>query len=355
MLTVLSFIFVLGVLVFIHEFGHFVVAKRVGIRVDRFSLGFPPNIIARKWGETTYCIGLIPLGGYVKMAGENPDEKATGDPDEFMSKSVGQRATVIFAGPFMNYLLSVLILAGILFFSGQPLVDTDRALVGEVVEGLPASQAGIKPGSQILRVNGELVEDFESMRIRINEHVAEPIELTWLYDGDTCTAMVTTTIAEQPNLKGGLDSVGIVGIVVKIIGYEKFGLLTSLKRGFVTTNRIAVEIVKFVKRAITGEISAKLIGGPLFIAQQSGKEARKGAPSLFYFMALLSVNLAILNVLPIPILDGGQLLFLAIERIKGSPLSMKARVTAQQAGLIVILTLVVMVTYNDVMRFVRGF
>ncbi len=355
MLSILSFIFVLGVLVFIHELGHFLVAKKVGIRVDRFSLGFPPNVLARKWGETTYCIGLIPLGGYVKMAGENPDEEATGSPHEFMSKSAGRRAAVILAGPFMNYLLSIFILAGILFIFGQPLFDPERALVGEVIKGHPAFQAGLKPGDQILAIDGEPVSGFEAMRVRINAHVAEPIELTWLHEGDTITTVVITAIAEQPDLQGGLDSVGIIGIVEKVIGYEKFGILASLGNGFATTNTIAIATVKFVKKAITGEVSAKLIGGPLFIAQQSGKEARKGASSLFFFMALLSVNLAILNVLPIPILDGGQLLFLVIEKIRGSPLSMKARVVAQQAGLVVILGLVLMVTYNDIIRVLRGF
>ena len=127
MLTIASFIFVLGILIFIHELGHFLVAKKVGIKVERFSLGFPPNIVSKKYGETTYSIGIIPLGGYVKMAGEHPQEEATGAPDEFMSKTVGQRATVIFAGPFMNYVLSIVLLIGIFLFTGKPLYDDSKA------------------------------------------------------------------------------------------------------------------------------------------------------------------------------------------------------------------------------------
>ena len=201
MLSILSFIFVLGVLVFIHELGHFLVAKKVGIRVDRFSLGFPPNVLARKWGETTYCIGLIPLGGYVKMAGENPHE--------FMSKSAGRRAAVILAGPFMNYLLSIFILAGILFIFGQPLFDPERALVGEVIKGHPAFQAGLKPGDQILAIDGEPVSGFEAMRVRINAHVAEPIELTWLHEEDTITGPSAKESVVDKGFVNGQDGTGV--------------------------------------------------------------------------------------------------------------------------------------------------
>ncbi|HUV31299.1 MAG TPA: RIP metalloprotease RseP [Acidobacteriota bacterium] len=355
MLSVISFIFVLGVLIFIHELGHFIVAKRVGIRVDRFSLGFPPNIFTRKWGETEYCIGIIPLGGYVKMAGEHPDEHTRGTPEEFMSKSVGQRAMVIFAGPFMNYLLAILVLGAVLYFTGRPVFDDQRVLVGETVPGDPADRAGIATGDQILAVNGQQVHDFDSLRLRVNAHVGEPIEVSWIHEGDTITADITTVVEEQMNVKGALDSVGVIGIKQKVLRFENYGMLNSLKHGFVGANIWVVEVIRFVKKTVTGEVSAKLIGGPLFIAQQSGKEARKGVASLFYFMAFLSVNLAILNVLPIPVLDGGQLLFLSIERIKGKPLSMKARVVAQQVGIVFLLTLVVMVTYNDIMRFIRGF
>jgi regulator of sigma E protease len=354
MTTVLSFIFVLGVLIFFHELGHFLVAKWAGVRVEKFSLGFPPNIFAKKWGDTTYCIGLIPLGGYVKMLGENPDEESTGAPDEYMSKPVWKRFLIILAGPFMNYLLAVVILAGIIFFVGKPLFDNDRVLVGEIVAGHPADLAGMKVDDQIIAINGEMLASFDSLRARVNAQVGVPIEVTWLHGGDTNTATMTTAIAEQPNIKGGIDSVGVIGFGQKVIGYDSFGLLASFSSGFATTNRIGIETVKFVKRTVTGEVSAKLIGGPLFIAQQSGREAEKGPSSLFFFMALLSVNLCILNILPIPVLDGGQLVFLAIEKLKGKPLSMKARMAVQQVGVVFLLLLIVMVTYNDVMRFFSG-
>ncbi len=354
MLTMLAFIFVLGVLIFIHELGHFLVAKKVGIKVEKFSLGFPPNIFAKTWGDTTYCIGLIPLGGYVKMAAENPDEEATGAPDEFLSKSVGERAAVIFAGPFMNYVLAIVLLIGILLFSGRPIYDDNRVLVGEVSEGGPAQLAGLQVDDVIVGIDGHPVANFDSLRVRINAVVEKELNLTWVRGNDTISAAMNTVTSEVPNLDGSVDTVGIIGFVQKPIRYESYGVGEAFGQGFITAHVIVWETIKFIKRIVSGQVSAKMIGGPIFIAQQSGKEARKGAANLFFFMALLSVNLAILNVLPIPVLDGGSLVFLAMEKVKGSPLSMRARMIAQQIGLVVLLGLILVVTYNDIIRWLRS-
>jgi len=353
-LTIISFVFVLGVLIFIHELGHFIVAKRVGIKVEKFSLGFPPNIFAKKRGDTTYCIGIIPLGGYVKMVGENPDEKTTGADNEFMSKTVGQRAAVIFAGPFMNYILAIFILIGIFMVSGKAIFDENKVLVGEVVKDSPAENAGLVEDDIIISVNNMKVSNFENLRTEINSYVEKEITLSWIHQNDTITANMITTRQEIPNLEGGVDTVGLIGFSQKPTSYQSYGFFGSIKHGFVTTHIIVWETVKFVKKVVLGEVSAKMIGGPLFIAQQSGREAKKGGSSLFFFMALLSVNLAILNVLPIPILDGGHLMFLIIEKIKGSPLSIKARVAAQQIGLVMLLGLILVVTYNDILRVFKG-
>jgi regulator of sigma E protease len=353
-LTIISFVFVLGVLIFIHELGHFIVAKRVGIKVEKFSLGFPPNIFSKKRGDTTYCIGVIPLGGYVKMAGENPDEEATGADHEFMSKTVGQRAAVIFAGPFMNYVLAILILIGIFMVSGKAIFDENQVLVGEVVKGSPAENAGLVEDDIIIAINDMEVSNFEVLRTEINSFVEEEIKLSWIHSNDTIIANLITTKQEIPNLDGGIDTVGLIGFSQKPVSYQSYGFFGSIQHGFITTHIIVWETVKFVKKVIMGEVSAKMIGGPLFIAQQSGKEAKKGGSSLFFFMALLSVNLAILNVLPIPILDGGHLMFLLVEKIKGSPLSIKARVAAQQIGLVMLLGLILVVTYNDILRVFKG-
>ena len=354
MVTALSFIFVLGVLIFIHELGHFAVAKWVGIKVDRFSLGFPPNLVTYKHGETEYCIGLIPLGGYVKMAGENPDETATGAPDEFMSKTVLQRTGVIIAGPFMNYVLAIVLLTGIFYFHGDAYVDEEHAVVGEVIEEMPATEAGILQDDIVIAVDGEAITGFESMRDKISGKVEAPVEITWVRGGDTMSAVITTVQQVQPNIEGGMDTVGMIGIGQKIAGYHEIGFFQSIGRGFSGANFYVEKTVAFVKQVAFGEASFKMIGGPIFIAQQSGRQAEQGMTGLFVFMALLSVNLAVLNVLPIPILDGGQLTFLLFEKIKGKPLTMRTRVIAQQVGLVAILTLVVAVTYNDIMRVLGG-
>ncbi len=352
--TVLSFIFVLGLLVFIHELGHFLVAKRVGIKVHRFALGFPPYIFTKTVGETAYSIGIIPLGGFVKMAGENPDDPSTGDPTEFASKTLRQRAAVIFAGPFMNYVLAIVLLIGVLYFGGQPIYDKGKVVVGQVTSGAPAEAAGLKEDDIIIGIDGMAVAQFDSVRTRINKHLSEPLALTWIRGNDTMTASIMTKIEKTPNLEGGFDSVGVIGFAQKPVGYDKYTLWEATSNGFITTHVIVWETVKFVKNLISGQVSSKLLGGPLFIAQQSGKEARKGGASLFFFMALLSVNLAVLNILPIPILDGGHLVFLAVEAIKGSPISQKARMVSQQFGLVVLLGLIVFVTFNDIRRFIQG-
>lgn len=350
LLTILSFIFVLGVLITIHELGHFLVAKKVGIKVERFSIGFPPYIFNKKKGETDYSVGLIPLGGFVKMAGENPDEEATGAPYEFGSKTVGQRAAVIFAGPFMNYILALVIMIGIFMFSGEPQFSSDQVVVGSIIEGDPADKAGIQPDDIIIAINDHHVTNFDSLKSIVYKKPNEEITVTWVSGADTTSAPITTRIEEIPNLDGGIDTVGMIGFQQKVIGYKKFGFFESFKLGFTSTHMIVVGTVDFVQKLIRSKISSKLIGGPFFIAQQSGKEARKGPTSLFYFMALLSVNLAVLNVLPIPVLDGGHLVFLLVEKIKGSPVSIKVRMIAQQVGVVALLSLILYVTYNDILR-----
>jgi len=354
MTTALAFIFVLGILIFVHELGHFLVAKKVGIKVHKFSLGFPPDIFKKTVGDTTYAIGIIPLGGYVKMAGEDPNETATGAENEFASKTVGQRTAVILAGPFMNYLLAIVLMIAVLYFGGKPIFDEEKVIVGTVQEDGPAGQAGLKQDDIIIAVDGRWVGDFDSLRNIINPIVEKPVQITWVSGADTVTKSITTMAHPIPQPEGNYDTVGIIGFTQKPIRYERPSLVSASVDGFIAVHVIVRETFKFVKKVVTGQASAKMIGGPLFIAQQSGKEAEKGASNLVFFMVLLSVNLAVLNILPIPILDGGHLMFLLIEKIKGSPVSVKARTIAQQVGLVLLLTLIIFVTYNDIMRVIRG-
>ena len=180
MTTVLSTVFVLGVLIFIHELGHFLVAKWAGIRVERFSLGFPPKMIGKTIGETEYCISWVPLGGYVKMAGENQDEEeVTGDPREFMSKTVGQRSLVILAGPLMNFFAAMLIFIGVLWIHGRDVVDPDNVVVGPVLAGSPAEQMGLKRGDVISAVDHEQVSTFADMASMIHALPGDSLDITW--------------------------------------------------------------------------------------------------------------------------------------------------------------------------------
>ena len=356
MVTIAAFIFVLGVLIFIHELGHFLVAKKAGIRVEKFSLGFPPNIIKRKVGDTTYCVGLIPLGGYVKMAGDNPLEDSEGAPDEFMSKSISARAAVIFAGPFMNYVLAIVVSFCLFAFAGgNYITDPDRVMVGEVQQDSPAELAGIQTGDQIISVDGHLVSKFDSLRFRVYAKPGEAVDLIWLHGVDTISTSVVTAIKPLRNAEGGVDSVGQFGFTQQTLGREQFSICGALVQAVNDTHWKLVATAYFLKEFVTGKISSKAVGGPIFIAQLSGEQARRGAYALFNLIALLSVNLAILNVLPIPILDGGHLVFLAIEKIRGKSLSIKTRTWAQQIGMVAILGLVLLVTYNDILRVIVGY
>ncbi|MDH3889662.1 MAG: RIP metalloprotease RseP [candidate division Zixibacteria bacterium] len=356
MVTIASFIFVLGILIFIHELGHFLVAKKAGIRVEKFSLGFPPNIFKHKVGDTTYCIGLIPLGGYVKMAGDNPLEETAGAPDEFLSKPIAHRAAVIFAGPFMNYVLAMVVSFGLFAFGGGEFItDPDRVMIGQIQPDSPAELAGLQTGDQIISVDGHPVSSFDSLRYRIYAKPAQAVELVWLHDNDTLSTSAVTAVRPLRNAEGGVDSVGQLGFTEMTLGRVQYSLGEALVQAVNDTHWKVAATAFFLKEFITGNISSKAVGGPIFIAQLSGEQARRGAYALFNLIALLSINLAVLNVLPIPILDGGHLVFLAIEKIRGKTLSIKARTWAQQIGLVAILGLILMVTYNDIARLFLGY
>lgn len=353
MTTLLATIFVLGILIFVHELGHFLVAKKSGIRVERFSLGFPPKLIGKKIGDTEYCISWIPLGGYVKMAGEEPDEKELkGEPWEFMSMPVRTRALVVFAGPAMNFILAILIFWGIIFLAGKQEIHGDTNQIGLVAPGGPADKAGIKSGDQIISINGIEVSTFKDMAEVIHQQVEKPVEVKWRRDEEEYTAMITTYKDRVLDEEGEFKYIGKIGIGPTYTTI-KVGFFRALLEGIDTSIFILVETIKFIIGLITGTASIKLVGGPVFIAQVAGQTAKTGMVSLLSFMALLSVNLCLINVLPIPVLDGGHLLFLGIEKIKGKPLSLKQRAAMQQIGLAFLILLIIFVTYNDFLRLIK--
>jgi len=350
LISILSFVVLLGVLVFVHELGHFLMAKRAGIRVEKFSLGFPPTIISREWRGTEYSIGLIPLGGFVKMAGESPDESPSGREDEFASKTIPQRMGVIMAGPIMNYLLAIALFAGLAFFIGTPLPDDNAPIVGMAVPDRPAEKAGLTAGDIILSINGEKVETFDSLASRIGKRRDQPVEIVWLRGADTLRATVRPEPQPVKRSDGTVDTVGQIGVRRQLIYDTTYSAWQAFAVGFTETNMMVWRIFDFLGKYVSRQVPANTVGGPLYIAQQSAEAAEQGAGPFFFLMALLSVNLAVLNVLPIPVLDGGHMVFLMVEAIKGSPISAKARMYAQQAGMVFLLAFVLYVSWNDLMR-----
>lgn len=344
--TILATVFVLGVLIFIHELGHFIMAKWSGIKVEKFSLGFPPSIVSKKWGETEYAIGIIPLGGFVKMAGENPDEETSGAPWEFMSKPVWKRFLVVFAGPFMNFVLATAILSGLFFFRGE---EIKKVYIGEVTEGSPAETAGIQDGDYIAAIDGTELTSFVQMAELVREKVEEPIAISWVRNGQTFSDTIVTEKVMAPSAEGDSVAVGIIGVRSKAV-YQPLGLFGSVGAGFNETIYYVVKTFEFIGGFFSGASRAKDVGGPIFIAQLAGATARAGFDVLLEFMALLSVNLAVLNILPIPVLDGGHLMFLIAEKFKGGPVSLKVRMVFQQIGIAFILLLVILITFNDITR-----
>ncbi|MFQ5606814.1 MAG: RIP metalloprotease [Candidatus Zixiibacteriota bacterium] len=354
LISVLSFIVLLGALIFIHELGHFLTAKKVGIRVDRFSLGFPPNIFSKKWRGTEYCVGIVPLGGYVKMAGESPDEARTGRPDEFSSKSVFQRFLVIFAGPFMNYALAIVLFSFLLLAYGVETISDTRSTIGRVTVDSPADRAGLMVDDIIIAVQNQPVRNFDSLRTLISPRAGMETNVVWLRGSDTVGAIITPAPSERRNQEGGVDTVGQIGVLAKVIYEGRLGFFGAVSAGFGSANRMVGQVVLFVKGYVSGEIPATDVGGPIYIARESANAAREGFYRFLLFMAMLSVNLAVLNILPIPVLDGGHLLFLLVEMIKGSPVSMKARMYAQQVGIVFLLVFILFVSWNDVARLLTG-
>jgi regulator of sigma E protease len=347
---ILSFLFVLGLLIFVHELGHFVLAKASGIRVETFSLGFPPKMIGFRKGDTEYCISWIPLGGYVKMSGEKPEESdLRGEPWEYMSKPVWKRMLVVLAGPVMNYILTIVILFGIYFYKGEPVYDDNKAVIGQVLKDNPAQRAGMMPKDVMVAVDDSVVASFQQMYDIITKRPGQSAKLTWLRSGDTMSAVVQIRSDTTMNEKGEVVVLGKIG-VGRDVGYKPLGFVASLSGGFTMTNYYAGMIFKFLKDVITGSVSSRLIGGPLFIAQAAGEAAKQGFLEVLLLAAILSVNLCVVNLIPIPVLDGGQLLFLLIEKIKGSPVSLKARSIAQQIGFVFLILLIIFVTKNDIWR-----
>jgi len=456
--TLVSFILVLGVLVFIHEFGHFVLAKRAGVYVEAFSFGFGPRLIGWKRGGTDYRICAIPLGGYVKMVGEDPKDEGAGRVDSFAAKSVWARLKIVVAGPLMNLALPFLLMplvyllgveqpaylneppvvgwvvpdspgqkAGfqigdrILAIQSEETPTWEKALLtfaanldkplpvevlrdgsrvelevtpesagwgppntgllqamppalGELEPGSPAEAAGLKAGDRVVAVDQAPVRHWEQMSEIIRSHPGQSLLFTYEREGQTQSVAITPRAVTLENessvrqrIRGVLERIRIVAKsepqqteVVGQVGIRylqpsvlvHYGLWESIRNGARHIGEITVMTFDVLGKLVTGSVSPKTLGGPIIIAKMTGDAARHGLSNLLSFMAILSLQLGILNLLPIPVLDGGHVLFLSLEAVRRKPLSLRVRDLAQQVGFFLLIGFFLYISYNDLMRLV---
>jgi len=340
-------ILVLGALIFVHELGHFLVAKRAGVRVLKFSLGFGPKIIGFTRGGTEYLLSAIPLGGYVKMHGEDPKEEVADPEGSFSAKSVGWRSLIILAGPGSNFLLAIVVF-WIVYTLGVPTLATK---VGEVMQDFPAHEAGVLAGDRITAIDGRPIEKWEELATQIHKSPGQPVRLTVEREGNRFDLVVAPKATRQKNLFGEEQEVGLLGIApAEEFLTERSNPAVALGRALYKTYDLSRLILLTFVKLIQGVVPAKTIGGPLLVAQMAGQQARQGILNLMFFTALLSINLGILNLLPIPILDGGHLFFSLIEAVRGKPVSLQKREMAQQVGLALLVALMIFAFYNDIFR-----
>ncbi|MBI5420303.1 MAG: RIP metalloprotease RseP [Deltaproteobacteria bacterium] len=352
MIYFLSFIVVLGILIFVHEAGHFLVARRLGVGVTKFSFGFGPKLAGVKRGETEYLLSAVPLGGYVKLVGESEGEEI---PEEmrarsFHHKPVWVKMAVVAAGPLGNLLFAVLVF-WIVFLGGVPVL-TPR--IGNVLPDSPAARAGLAAGDVVVRVGGEAVATWEELAARIRQEGAgRELTLTVRRGEKEFTVKVVPEIREGKSIFGEKVREPKIGIVAgQEIVRQKLNPVQAFGRAGKETGKLIELTVMTVVKLVTRVLPSETLGGPILIAQIAGDQARQGISPFVYFLGLLSVNLGILNLLPIPILDGGHLLFFSIEALRRKPLSPQARALAQQVGLAIILMLTALVFYNDIARLV---
>ena len=348
--NIFAFIIVLGVLIFFHEFGHFLIARLFGVGVEKFSLGFGPRLFGKKVGRTDYRLSAIPLGGYVKMIGEEPDAEIdpVDIPVSFTHKHVAKRMLIVAAGPFFNLLLAVIIFLGIFLISGLFVL---KPSVGSVKDGSPAYAAGLKAGDLIAAINGVNISTWDEMAELINASKGKALTVALQRGESTLETRITPELVGSKNIFGEDVQRHVIGITASGESYsKKLNPLQAFTQSLVQTYKIAELMVIIIAKLITGDISTDTIGGPIMIAQMAGDQAKAGIGNLISFIALISINLAIINLLPIPVLDGGHLLFFCIEAIKGRPVSIKVREIAQQVGLFLLILLMILVFYNDITR-----
>lgn len=345
-MTILTALLVIAVLILVHELGHFLAAKREGIEVQEFSLGFGTVIFSLKRGETRYSLRLFPLGGFVRMAGMGQEEEDKMNPRGFSKKTPWQKIKVLFAGPGMNFLLAILIFIYTFTFVGLP-QPVKAAIIGDVVEGKPAYEAGLRPGDRILSVDDTQVSSWSGF-VALVKHAAPGETLTLKVKRD----QQVFSVAVQPELDQ-TSKVSVIGVRQRV-EFKRVGVWEGLKLGFYQTFQITWLLLAGIGQLITGAASTADMAGPVGITKMIGDAAAGGVVYLANFTALLSINLGILNLLPIPALDGSRIIFAGIEGIRRRPLEPEKENFIHFLGFIFLMALILMVTYNDIIRLIRG-
>ncbi|OPZ61065.1 MAG: Metalloprotease MmpA [Deltaproteobacteria bacterium ADurb.Bin510] len=358
MITLLAFIIVLGILILIHELGHFILAKAGGVGVIRFSLGFGPTLVKHRLGETEYQIAAVPLGGYVKMVGEDEDdeENAGFDPGfSFAAKPLRIKAMIVAAGPVFNLLLAIAIFASFAWIGIE--TPAPDPIVGTVQQGSPAESAGILKGDRITSLNGLKVSRWEQISQFVQQaDPAKPLVITLERGGQNLKLTARPKTIAEKNMFGEQVRRSVLGIAHSgQTVTERYGFFGGLGYGCQQTWWVIKITGIAVGKMFDGTVAVRdSLGGPIMIADISGQAFKAGAMPFFYTIAIISVSLAILNLLPIPILDGGHLLFFLIEAITGRPVTGRPREIAQQIGLFLLIMLMVLAFYNDIARLLSG-
>ncbi|HIJ78197.1 MAG: RIP metalloprotease RseP [Desulfobulbaceae bacterium] len=348
--SVIAFIIVLGPLIFIHEFGHFICAKLFGVRILKFSLGFGPKVVGWKAGETEYLLSAFPLGGYVKMYGENPLDEVAEDQQafSFSHKSLAQRFWIVFCGPLFNLLFAVFLFVIMFSISGVSKPVTE-ARIGYISAGSPAETAGLMANDLILAINDQPVETWSEVSNLIRLSNGKPVVLAIQRNNQQLSITGQPKIEEDKNIFGEvIDTRYMLGIRVADEVVD-LSLGEATQAGFIHTWNLIDITIQGIVKIVQKVVPASELGGPIRIAQMAGQQMQAGWLNLIHFAGLLSVSLGVLNLFPIPILDGGHLVFFGVEAIRRKPLSMETRERLQMVGLILLLSLMLFVFYNDFM------
>ncbi|MGE8134821.1 RIP metalloprotease RseP [Novosphingobium subterraneum] len=356
LVTLLGFVLVLGPLVFIHELGHYLVGRWFGVKADVFSIGFGKEIAG--WTDkrgTRWKLSALPLGGYVQFAGDmnaasQPSPEWLALPAEernrtFQAKPLWQRALIVLAGPVTNLLFAVLILAGFTLAYGKSVVPP---VVGEVQVGSVAERAGVKVGDRVVSIRGRAIESFLDIRLEVGQNPGEPLDLVVLREGRQIDVPVSAAVKVESDRFGNTQKIGFLGIGPKSYEIVRVGPVEAVVDGVRQTGSIVAMMVNGIGQIVMGKREVKELGGPIKIAKYSGEQLVSGWQSFVGFVALISINLGFINLLPIPVLDGGHLAFYAAEAIRRKPVGQRGQEWAFRTGLAFVMALMLFVTINDV-------